>query len=274
MQETDVQKALQAYASAGEPVMGLTAEGILAAGRRSRRARRLAGFAGAGLAAALVGAGVVVVAGGGSPGTEFAAAGPCPVRPGARPPGVIAADQPLSPELVEWAATSLTCHLSEELPRMLPAARYARVPGGEAGPLIGFSHGGEPPWGNRVDALALIRDAEGTGDLMVSVGVVERAEAARAEESCREEKIAKCTVQEGPNGETVLLGTEADNTPADSPLNFVVRVYRGQSEIYVQASNTDRRAEGGGPEVTRPEPVLSAEQAVQLALTRELYLFP
>jgi hypothetical protein len=273
MQEAEVRDALTAYVRDGEPAMGLTADAVLTAGRRSRRARRLAGFTGAGLVAALVGTGVAVVSGS-SGGTDFTAAGPCPFAPGSRPAGAIAADRPLTPELVEWATRSLTCHLNDEVPRLLPTARYAQVPGAPAGPLLAFSLGGAPPFGNRVDAMALIRDAEGTGDLTVSVGVVDRSAAAEEKESCRSEKAAKCTVQKGPNGETVLLGTERDPLPAGNPRNFVVRVYRGHSEIYVQASNTDRQSDGRGPVPTRPQPVLSADQTVQLALSPELYLFP
>lgn len=275
MQEAEVRHALKAYVSDGEPVLGLTAEAVLTAGRRSRRTRRLAGFAGAGLSAALAGTVVLVVSGGSSTGADFAAAGRCPSPPGPRPSGVVEADRPLPPELAEWAAASLTCHLAEEVPQMLPAARYAQVPGAPAGPLLGFSRGGAPPWGTRVDALALIRDPEGTGDLTVTVGVVDRSAGARAEDGCRRETAAQCTVQQGPNGETVLVSTEADGTPAAEPRNVVVRVYRGHNEISVQASNTDRQSVAGGPPVaTRPAPVLSANQALQLALSPGLYLFP
>ena len=84
-----------------------------------------------------------------------------------------------------------------------------------------------------------------------------------------------CTVQRGPDGETVLLSTERDPLPAGNPRTFVVWVYRGHTEINVQVSNTDRRSvNGAAPVATRPEPVLSADQAVQLALSPELYLFP
>ncbi|MGX6606642.1 hypothetical protein ACWKSP_31640 [Micromonosporaceae bacterium Da 78-11] len=275
MQEAEVRYALKAYVSDGEPAMGLTAGAVLTAGRRSRRTRRLAGFAGAGLAVALAGAGVVSVSGGSSAGADFAAAAPCPAPPGSRPAAAFAAGRPLTPELVRWATTRLTCFLGDEVPRLLPAARYAQVPGAQAGPLTGFSLGGEPPWGNRVDAMALIRDAEGTGDLMISVGVADRSTAAQDVDSCRRDQAAKCTVRNGPNGETVLLGTEHDPLPAGNPRNFVVRVYRGHSEISVQVSNTDRRSvHGAAPVATRPEPVLSADQAVQLALSPELFLFP
>jgi hypothetical protein len=270
MQETDMHHALKQYVSDGEPAMGLTADAVLTAGRRSRRTRRLAGFAWAGLAAALVGAGVVVVSGGSSTGANFAAAVPCPVPPGSRPPGVIAAGQPLPAELVRWAATSLTCYLNDEVPRLLPAATYARMPGAQAGPLTGFTLGGD-----RVDSMTLIRDADGTGDLTVTVAVVDRSQAAQEKDSCLSERAAKCTVRSGPNGETVLLATERDPLPPGNPRNFVVRVYRGHSEIYVQVSNTDRQSvNGAAPVATRPQPVLSADQAVQLGLSRELYLFP
>ncbi|MDI6101647.1 hypothetical protein QLQ12_23785 [Actinoplanes sp. NEAU-A12] len=275
MQETEMQYALQSYVSDAEPAMGLTADGVLTAGRRSRRTRRLAGFAGAALAATLVGIGVVVVSSGTSTGADFAAAAPCPFPPGPRPPGVIAADQPLPPEVREWASTSVTCHLNDELPRLLPDARYARVPGAPAGPLLGFSHGGEPPFGNRIDAMALIHDAEGTGDLTVMVGVVDPSMAGQAVDECRRSTMGKCSVQSGPNGESVLLSTAADGMPAELPRDLVARVYRGHSEILVQVSNTDRQVvNGNAPVATRPEPVLSTDQAVQLALSPELYLFP
>ncbi|WP_433796383.1 hypothetical protein [Actinoplanes sp. CA-252034] len=275
MNETRMRDALQAFVHDGEPVMGLTASEVLAAGRRSRRTRRLAGLAGAGLAVAVAGAGILMVSAGGSTGTDYAAAASCPVPPGSRPPGVIAADRPLSPQQVEWAATSLTCHLNRQVPRLLPTARFAQVPGAPAGPLVGFSHGGEPPWGNRVDALALIRDAEGTGDLTISIGVVEQSAAARAEGECRRSTVGRCSVQRGPDGETVLLSTEADSGPPLSQRDVIVRVYRGHNEINLQASNTDRQSVNGlPPAATRPDPVLSAEQAVQLALSPELYLFP
>jgi hypothetical protein len=187
---------------------------------------------------------------------------------------VIAADRPLPPELVQWAATSLTCYLNEEVPRLLPAATYARAPGAPAGPLTGFSHGGAPPVGNRVDAVTLIRDAEGTSALTVTIGVVDKKAAAREESACRRDKAAKCTVQNGPDGETVLLGTERDPLPPGNPRNWVVRVYRGHSEINVQVSNTDHAVNDASPLITRPEPVLSSDQAVQLALSPRLSLFP
>jgi hypothetical protein len=104
---------------------------------------------------------------------------------------------------------------------------------------------------------------------------VDRSAAAQAEDDCRSEKAAKCTVRSEQNGQTVLVSTAADGTPAEEPRNFVVRVYRGHSEINVQASNTDRQAvNGNAPVATRPQPVLSADQTVQLALSPELYLFP
>ncbi|MEV0902432.1 hypothetical protein [Actinoplanes sp. NPDC049802] len=282
MHEADMHQALKTYATDGEPPLALTAAGVLTAGRRSRRNRRLAGVAGAGLAIVLAGLAGFVVHDNATPGRrtpvagpEFGAAGPCPFPPGARPPGTIAADEPLSPELADWAATKVTCYLNEELPRLLPSARFAPMPGVPAGALIAFSHGGEPPWGNRVDALALIRDAAGTGDLTVMVGVADRSAGAEAADACRRTQVGECTVRNGPDGVTVTVGTEADGTPADLPRTCVVRVYRGHSEIYVQVSSTDQQAvDGGAPRKTRPEPVLTEDQAVQLALSPELFLFP
>lgn len=145
-----------------------------------------------------------------------------------------------------------------------------------AGPLTGFSPGGEPPWGNRVDSMTVIRDARGAGDLSVFIGVVDQSAAAREKARCQREEAAQCTVQSGPNGETVLLSTERDPLPPGNPRNWVVQVFRGHTEINVQVSNTHQSqgADGDAPAVARPEPPLSADQAVRLALSPELYLFP
>jgi len=101
---------------------------------------------------------------------------------------VIAADQPLPPEVLEWAATSLTCHLNDEVPRLLPDARFAQVPGALAGPLLASVHGGTMR--NRVDAMALVHDADGTGDLTVTVGVVDPSAADQAADECRRDTRA------------------------------------------------------------------------------------
>jgi hypothetical protein len=274
MQETTVGEALRVYVSVDEPPLGLTSEGMLAAGRRSRRNRRLAGAAVAVLAVALLG-GAVVVSVGASASPQYAAVAECPYPAGPRPPEPVAADQPLAPGVLEWAKTRLTCHLVEALPRLLPQAQYAQVPGAPAGPLVGYSHGGEPPFGNRVDAVALIRDAKGTGDLLVTVAVTDSSAAVDATDECRTATSFTCIVQKGPNGEAVLISTENEAEAAHSPPTWVVRVYRGQTAVTVEISTTAREpVDGEPPGSTRPEPLLTADQALDLALSPELYFFP
>jgi hypothetical protein len=144
MQETTVREALRAYVSVDEPPLGLTSDGVLAAGRRSRRNRRLAGVAVAGLATALLAAGAVVVLDGARTGPHYEAVAACPYPPGPRPPGQVIADQPLPPMVLEWAKTRLTCHLAQALPSLLPQAQYAQVPGAPAGPLSATATAANP----------------------------------------------------------------------------------------------------------------------------------
>ncbi|MFC6016251.1 hypothetical protein ACFP2T_08580 [Plantactinospora solaniradicis] len=283
MQETEVRELLQAYTTDAEPPMSLTSDAVLAAGRRSRRIRRLAGVTGAGLAVVLVGAGVMVAPRMIGPSTTTVAAAPqCPSPPGPRPPGVIAADQPLSDELADWAAASLTCYLSYAMPRMLPDAEYLAAPGALAGPLVGFSlpdrapirpPGGDQPWGgDRVDARAVIQDPEGTSDFYLTVGVASPAAGAVAAARCETTTHSACTVRPGPEGTTVITGTELEPLPAEHPRTFTALVYRGQTIVNVLISNNDRQ--GPEPVATRPVPALTTEQIVELALASELYLFP
>jgi hypothetical protein len=272
MRETTMREALRAYTSVDEPPLGLTSDAVLAAGRRSRRNRRLAGAAVAFLAA-MLGAGGLVVANGYAKGPHYAALAACPYSPDPRPTDRFAADQALSPALVEWAKTRLTCHLAEALPRLLPEARYAQVPGAPAGPLVGYSFGGDPPFGNRVGAVALIRDPIGTGDLLVTVAVTDRSAAAKATEECQTTTSYPCTVQSGPNGETILISTENEVEAAHSPPTWVVWVYRGHTVVSVEISTNDHPPIDGGP-AARPESLLTRDQARDLALSPELYFFP
>jgi hypothetical protein len=123
--------------------------------------------------------------------------------------------------------------------------------------------------------MALIRDAERTGDLLVTVGVTHRTAAVDATEDCRTATSFTCTVQSGPNGETILISTENEADAAHSPPTWVVRVYRGQTEVLVEVSTNDPQSVDAGPPVsTRPEPLLTSEQVGNLALSPELYFFP
>ncbi|MBF9127497.1 hypothetical protein I0C86_00580 [Plantactinospora sp. S1510] len=282
MQETEVRDLLQAYTADAEPPMRLSSEAVVAAGRRSRRVRRMAAVTGAGLTAVLVAAGVMVAPQMTGPSTTTAAAPECPSPPGPRPPGVIAPDQPLSDELVDWAAASLTCYLSYAMPRMLPDAEFLAAPGALAGPLVGFSlpertsirppSADQPRDGDWVDAQAVIQDPQGTSDFSLTVGVTSPAAGTAAAAQCEATTRFSCTIRPGPAGTTVMVSTELGSLPAEHPRTFTARVYRGQTIVNVMISNNDRQ--GPEPVATRPVPALTADQIVELALASELHLFP
>jgi hypothetical protein len=271
MQDMDVREALHAHVREHEPPMGLTLGAIRSAARRSRRTRRAAALASAVVAGGLV---VAVVAQGGwlpfdRGSGPFQALAPCAADPGSRPAGRVSESQPPTEEHLSWARAQLTCFLATVMPTLLPNATYARVPGAKAGPLVGFSH---EPGMARVDALALVRDAAGTGDMLVIVGVVDPSIAAEAAEECRNSSI--CTLSTGPEGETIVLNQAlADANGGFKDIN--AWVYRGHTVVTVEVSNSDRESvDGAAPAAKRPEPVLSAEQVVALARSEELYLFP
>lgn len=267
--------------SEDEPPMGLTTAEVLAAGRRSRRRYRLA-TAGGVAAVALAVTGTVVLpqalrpseqppakVAGASP---FGALAPCPTPPGARPGDAVDPARPLSPAMAAWATGSVTCALADLVPRLLPHARFAAMPRVHAGPLEGFILGGKPPWGNRVDAHALVRNQEGTGYLDLSVAVSSAGEAQGAVASCEEDE--HCTVSDTRPGVTLLVDEIIPSFPEDA--HFIgVDVYQGLTHVHVQLDNTDMHSVNGLPPApTRGRPVLTVDQAVDLALSPRLYLFP
>lgn len=277
MLDMDIREALRTHVRHGEPPMGLTLVTVRVAARRARRTR-----AAALVSAAVVGGLVVAavatqvgwpVAGRGAsprPG-QFQVLPPCAAEPGPRPTG--SAGEPPSPteEQMAWARAQLTCFLATALPSLLADATYAQVPGAPEGPLVAYSLE-QGPGETRVDAVALVHDAAGTGYLAVSVGVASPAFAAEGAEKCR--IASTCTGSTGPQGETISLDKpEPDPVGGYQAIN--VWVYHEHTYVHVGVSNSDRRGvDGAPPAATRPEPVLSADQAVALALSPELYLFP
>jgi hypothetical protein len=138
--------------------------------------------------------------------------------------------------------------------------------------MVGFTLGGTPPWGNRVDAGAIVYDRQGTGSLNISVGVSTTAEAQSAVTICHQNP--SCVVSGAPSVVTVIANETLPRTPKD-PHVIVVDVYQGRTHVNVELANTDMQSVDGGPPVpTRAEPVLTVGQAIDLALSPGLYLFP
>lgn len=273
MLETSLHSALQAFVSENEPPMGLTSAEVLAAGRRSRRRYRLAAFGGGLAAAALAVAAIVVVPQELRPSEPaFAALAPCSTPPGDRPADVVDPTRPFSSSMAAWATDSLTCALADMIPRLLPHARFAAMPGVQAGPLVGYALGGKPPWGNRADAIALVHDSDGTGYLSVSVAVSSATAAQEAVASCQQNP--PCQVLEARPGITLLVQETLPTSPGD-PHVIWADAYQGQTDVHVQLDNTDLRSvDGGPPAPTRDQPVLTVDQAVDLARSPRLCLFP
>jgi hypothetical protein len=273
MPDTSLQAALRAFVSEDEPPMGLTSGEVLATGRRLRRRYRLAAVGGATVAVALAVTGAVVVPQSLRPAQPtFAALARCPSPPGDRPAGTVDAAQPFSAPMAAWAVDSVTCALADVVPRLLPHARFAALPGGQAGPLVGYTLGGKPPWANRADAIALVHDRYGTGYLNVSVAVSSAADAQAAATSC--EQNPPCTVRQPGPGITLVVSETVPASPRDPHL-IGVDVYHGRTDVHVQLDNTDMQsADGKPPRPTRDQPVLTTDQAADLALSPGLYLFP
>jgi hypothetical protein len=125
---------------------------------------------------------------------------------------------------------------------------------------------------NRVDADALVHDRQGTGYLTVSVGVTTTAQAQGAVARCQQNP--PCVVRNPSSDVTVMVTETLPETPKDAHV-IVVNAYHGQTHVDVELANTDMQAVNGGPPVpTRAQPVLTVDQAVDLAVSPRLYLFP
>jgi hypothetical protein len=177
--------------------------------------------------------------------------------------------------VLAWALPTVTCYLADRIPRALTAARFAPVPsagtGQDAGPLEAFHIPAEPPDSNRVDAMALVRDDAGTGDLHLIISMPAPTALAARQDTCS--KSTECTATTTTDGATVLAWAYP-RPPENGYAHNVVEVFRGQTLIAIVASDSDQTMLERQPSPTRPTPVLTVEQLTELALGSELFLFP
>ena len=84
---------------------------------------------------------------------------------------------------------------------------------------------------------------------------------------------SKQTDAMGPRGETLVAwAPKPDNRKY---LEASVTAYRGNTTVWIGATNTDRKTPVGHThEPTRPSPVMTADQVAELALSSDLLLYP
>lgn len=251
---------------------------VLALARRAHRVRRIRSVGVAALAGVTaVAAGLVLLpdqsrapAPDAAPESMTACAGPRPTR-SEDPTG------PLPNEFSTWAVRTVTCFLAEALPGQLPQASYEQAAGlPPVGPLTAYITAGPagpqstPTY--RIDAAALVRDPQGVGDFHLAVSRAAPGELEQQAAACRN-PISNCAVRPGPDGATVLVHTSLREPPTFS--QYEVTVFRAGTRIWINASNTDRTSPlgGGAPIAMRPDPILTVDQIIGLALSPELVLY-
>jgi hypothetical protein len=273
---SDVGRALREYVTADEPPIGLRGPQVVAAGRRARRNRRLATAGGALFVVVALAAGLATASRLwdhdelARRGDGFAALPACPERPGPRPATPVEPDRPIPADVQAWALPTVTCYLADRVPQLLPAARFAPLPaplmGPDPGPLEAVVLDGK-----RIDAVALVRDDAGTGDLHLLISKAQPTLLAQRRDTCSTD--TRCTVTTTTDGAKVLAWVHPRPPGTGHALN-VVEVFRGQTHIVILASDSDQTMLAREPVSTRPTPVLTAEQVTELALGPELLLFP
>ncbi|GAB3865969.1 hypothetical protein ACFPIJ_13550 [Dactylosporangium cerinum] len=296
MDDTLIRNALQSYVSDGPP-MTVHSAGVLAAGRRARRRRRL--HVAAGSAAGLTAlAGVLVLALGLLPGQaagpalpagpSWAALDPSPFCTAASPSSPTTAPSSTVNEknghVIVWpteptdhAAARLSCYLLSEVPRRLPGVTFfrdQRSPEATVPLQVFHSTAGVPSF----TSSAVVADGRGVGT--IGFGSLPAYETpADATAGCH---APACTVRTGPHGElvTVVIGGSLKR----GKVQLVnVRAYLGQTITFASATNADT---GTGPAAQgqvsvverlpmgRPDLPLSIDALVDIITAPELTLFP
>lgn len=254
-------EALREHVS-DEPPLQLTSADVLAAGRRSRRRRRLATVLG------VVSAAMVV-------GLVFSVPGPVAVDQPERPP---VASQPPSearcaqlagppPEYLSRgeAAERVSCYLSERIGEYFPIQMTLIHNGARPGtePLVA----GTDPIGGEdgVAATAVVRDPAGDGTLLLAVSRATSPGEADRVKPC-DLPMAKATCRTGPHGEHI----EIYETDGQGIQGWTVYVYSAGTRIIATALNY-REGDPGDP--TRYEPPLTVGQLIDLATAPALKLY-
>jgi hypothetical protein len=298
MQDAFVREALLAYA-ADEPPMTLTSEGVLAAGRRSRRLRRVLAVAGsvAGLASLaglfLFVPGPVLPAPPAGPswsGLDTEALCTAADRPATPVTGLPTSvrnesgyNRPVPTEPTDHAAARLSCYLMREIPRLLPGAIFQSIPGAPPG-LQPLQVHDDRPGGlaKPVDrslpyyvSSAIVEDGNGVGTVGFGISPA-GGSAADAAADCGG---TTCAVRTGPHGEVITVSTLPAFTLAGNAGSYFVtiNIYMGQTLITASASNQDIREPShgtGAPPAGRADLPLSVDQLIAIGTASQLSLFP
>jgi hypothetical protein len=264
MTDPQVRTALLEYVTAGEPPLGLTMDGVVRAGRRSRRIRRVLWGGGTfGLSAAIVLASSLLT--GGSPVPTIPAPGSTAQ---VRAPDAATCEElrttPITANATDQErADRMSCYLLAAVPAALPGASFADNPARKAPFLVAAPGSGGMPDG--LSATATVSTSEGDGLVIFEVG--------RSKPLTEGEKIGHCDKADclvGPHGEHIeVFDFGAD--PATGAHGVTVYVYTANTLVLAGAHNAPE-IQNAAP--TMPQPPLTIAQLITLATDPGLVLFP
>ncbi|GAB3730979.1 hypothetical protein GCM10027598_53580 [Amycolatopsis oliviviridis] len=255
MDDLDVRSALTEYVTEAEPPIGLTEDGVLAAGRRSRRRRLSAGIAGAALAVvAILGAAFMVIA---PPRSDEPVAGDhCGTK--------------TSDETEQQVRTRLSCVVSAAVrSRLAPGVRIERITiPGETPPadpfLLNFIRAGETEGAPMFYFLGVrVSDERGTGAVYVRIGPPPGYGMA----NCAARDLPKsdaCSQRQIAEGGLIELGSQNHA----GLTTHTTRLYRPSATITISTNNSGALDSGEGADlpVQRAEPTLTSAQLQEIAV--------
>jgi hypothetical protein len=253
------------------PPPGVDVERVIARGRRRERLRRWGTGGGAVAAVGLLGATLLVSAGGGASQEQFAAP---PVSSPSTPPSTKPAPSPLGvgqrtpPAEAQATEARLSEAMKLTLSRVVPGA------------TIGLSHEGKQPFRfeyyyheadstggdfNHYNAAADVAGNGRSGEVFISLGRLSTVWSVPTDCSSFEARL--CTVSTGPHGETVV----ANRIEEDAVRDHYVAVTRPDgTAILIVAANQGGQGDTGDPRQT--EPVLTMEQLIAIATDPALHI--
>ncbi|MFK0248749.1 hypothetical protein ACIQUM_28990 [Amycolatopsis azurea] len=255
MDDLDVRSALTEYVTGAEPPIGLTEDGVLAAGRRSRRRRLSAGIAGAALAVvAILGATFMVIA---------------PPRPDEPVAGDDCGTK-FSGETAQQVLTRLSCVVGAAVrSRLAPGVRIERITiPGEVPPadpfLLQSLRAGETDGAPMLYFLGVrVSDERGTGAVYVRISPPPGYGMA----NCGARDLPKsdsCAKRQIAEGDLMELASRND----EGLITQTTRLYRSSVTITVITNNTGvlDSGEGAALPVQRAEPTLTPAQLQEIAV--------
>ncbi|GIJ43830.1 hypothetical protein Val02_07160 [Virgisporangium aliadipatigenens] len=253
------------------PPPGVDVERVIARGRRRERLRRWATGGGAVAAVGLVGATLLVTAGGTGPQEQYAAPpvpSPSPsasANPTPSPLGKAYRTPPAEAQATEARLSEAT---KAALTRVVPGATTGRSHEGKDPFRFAYLYHEADRSGGDFDHYNAAADVTGNGRSgEVSLSVGRRSTVWSVPTDCTSFPAHLCTVSTGPRGETVLANRIEEGVVRD---NYVAVTRPDGTAILIVAANQGGQGDTGGPRQT--EPVLTMEQLIAIATDPALHI--